>query len=615
MTSAARRWNHRASIRLLAMIRAPFRAGPRDSEMVITVIAAAIGAAAAVIVIGLVMTMRFIESRVFAIPFGSHLSWGIDIVWWRLAAAPPLGGLVVGLAALAIRRWRPRDTIDAIEANALHGGRMSLIDSANLAFLTLLSVGFGGSLGLEAAATQLGAGVGSRVGRALRLRRSDLRALVGCGAAGAIAALFHAPLTGAFYAFELIIGTYSLTLLAPVAAASLAGSLIARAVFGTEPVFIVAHTAAIESRDYVAFVGLGLASAGVAILTMRGVTLVEQSLRRARLPVWARPMVGGALVGLIALAYPQVLGGGHGAILFNLRIGFPLGLLAGLILAKIAASALSVGSGFRGGLFSSSLFIGALFGDASALVLQIIADHSPLGPVQVDEVAYALVGMGSVAAGIIGAPITMILLVLETSSDFPLAVGVMAGVLACTLTVRQSFGYSFATWRFHLRGLGIRGATDVGWIGDLTVGRLMSSNAVPIPATATIAELRAAFPLGGAKRAFVVEPGGRYLGMIDVIEAHGAEVDAMAEAAPVTALLRGPPVYLTPETNIRTALLRFDRAELEALAVVDSDAERKLVGYLSEAYALRRYNQELERRRQEEGGDGGIFGPARAGGD
>jgi chloride channel protein, CIC family len=146
---------------------------------------------------------------------------------------------VYGLVAYLIWRWRPRDIVDAIEANALHGGRMSLSDSMRLTALTILSGGVVALVGLEAAFTQLGAGTASWVGRMLHLRRSDLRIFVGCGAAAAIAAAFNAPLAGAFYAFELIIGGYTLATLAPVGAAAVSAVVVTRALFGADPIFVL----------------------------------------------------------------------------------------------------------------------------------------------------------------------------------------------------------------------------------------------------------------------------------------------------------------------------------------------------------------------------------------
>ncbi len=139
----------------------------------------------------------------------------------RTVAVPTLGGLLLGLLGLAIVRYHPRRAVDPIEANALYGGRMSLNDSLIVVLQTIMSNGVGASVGLEAGYTQIGSAMASRFGRMFRVRRNDLRLLVGCGAAAAIAGAFNAPLTGAFYAFELVIGTYSLGTFAPVAVAAL----------------------------------------------------------------------------------------------------------------------------------------------------------------------------------------------------------------------------------------------------------------------------------------------------------------------------------------------------------------------------------------------------------
>jgi CIC family chloride channel protein len=580
------------------------RSDTRYSELVLAALAGLVGAIVGGLVVVLEQAVGLLHAVAFLVPVNAHLSSGQTIEGWRVAIMPGLGGLFVGLATWALRRWRPRDIVDAIEANALHGGRMSLIDSLNLSLLTVVSVGFGGSIGLEAAYTQMGSGFASKFGQWVSLRRAELRLMVGCGAAAAISAAFDAPLAGAFYAFELVIGSYTLTALAPVAAASLSAALVSRAVLGTQPIFKIDHAIDIAIHDYILFFGLGLIAAGLSIATMRSVTGIEAWLRK-RSTQALRPLLGGLGVGLIAFVYPQVLGSGHGAIVYGLTIGYSLPVLIGLLLAKLIASALSVGSGMRGGLFSSSLFIGALFGSAFAKILALLFPGAGI-----DVVEYTLVGMASVAAGIIGGPVTMIMLVLETTSDFALTLGVMVGVITANTLVRLRFGYSFATWRFHVRGMRIQGAQDVGWIADLTIGSMMSRGVEPFSGDLSLAELRVQVPLGSAKYIFVVDRDGRYLGVVDPIDVHAPERDAAAEHTLLSTLVSGNPAFLLPEANVRTALLRFEATRLEALGVVDHPETRHLVGYLTEAFALKRYNQELERRRAEESGEAGLFSPA-----
>ena len=578
-------------LRLRLALRSLSRSELRNNELALMGFAAVIGLVVGVGVVALRDLLDIVHQWTFGIPAGHHLSEGTGLAPWRVLLVPAVGGVLVGVMSVVIRAVRPRDIVDAIEANALYGGRMSLVDSLNLAWLSALSGGFGASVGLEAAYTQLGAGFASKAGRLVRVRRADLRMLVGCGAAAAIATAFNAPLTGAFYAFELIVGSYTLDLLAPITLAALTGTLAARLSFGADPVFVVDEPINFASHDYGLFALLGIAAGGLGIVTMTLVTRIEGWLRATRLPGWLRPAAGGLAVGMIAFVYPQVLGSGHGAIEYNLSSGFALPVVFGLLVAKVVASAISVGAGFRGGLFSSALFLGTLFGSAFAL-----AGAHLLPDLVNDQLGFALVGMGSVGAAIVGAPITMILLVLEGTGNFQVTVAVMIGVVAASITVRHFFGYSFATWRFHVRGLRIRSAQDIGWIQDLTVARTMRRDPAMVTREVPLATLRERFPLGSSKRVFVVGENAEYRGLVDLVEAHGSDLDSKLDQMTAGDLAHHQSDFLLPQDNIQLALARFMAAEAETLAVLDNEDDRRVIGFVTEGYLLRRYSQELERR-------------------
>ena len=585
------------------------RANIRNSELGLTVVAALIGA---VIALGVALVHEIVNEFhhvLFGVPIDTRLSGAVLVEPWRLIGIPCIGGLVYGLIAYGMWRWKPRDIVDAIEANALHGGRMSLSDSLRLTALTILSAGVGASVGLEAAFTQLGSGTASHIGRALHLRRSDLRTFVGCGAAAAIAAAFNAPLAGAFYAFELIIGSYTLATLVPVVVAAVLSTLVTRQIFGQVPIFIVYNHTDLALEHYALLAVLGLAAGMLAIVAMVEVTFVEQLSRRAALPAWARPVFGGLALGAFALFYPQVLGSGHGGILNTIAAGskgFQLPLLLGLIFAKMAGSAVSIGSGFRGGMFSSSLYLGCLFGTAGAIVIQYLVPWAPA-----DEAVFILAGMGAVAAGVVGAPMTMILLVLEATSDFSATLGVAVAVLVASLVVRHLFGYSFATWRFHLRGVALHSPHDIGWLHDLQVARLMRQDFAVIPPETPLAELCRRYPIGDGTRVFVVNAGGGYEGYIDLAEAHRAAARPDAERVTAADIARDAGHFLTPGQPVRETLDLFIASASDTLAVVDNEVDRRILGYLSEAFALRRYYRELEMRHQEELGDEDFFSSVR----
>ncbi|SEO43864.1 chloride channel protein, CIC family [Methylobacterium sp. ap11] len=589
-----------------ALVLAPgsLRAWVRSGEIGLILLAALVGCLSGGLVSLMGWAAQAAHERLYGLGLDERLSATPHVPPLVAVGVPTLGGVVLGLVIWLGGRWRRapgRPVIDPIEANALHGGRLSLRDSVLLAVQNLISNGCGASVGLEAGYTQISAGVASRLGLSFELRRADMRILVGCAAAAAIAAAFGAPLTGAFYAFELIIGTYAIASLTPVVTAALAGAFVSRAILGHQTVIMLGPTPPVGPADYLPTLGLGLICAGLGILIMQGVTLVEEGVRRTRLPPPARPALGGLAVGLLALvATPQVLSAGHGALHLNLtEDGAAIGA-AGLIflfLAKALASAISIGSGFRGGLFFASLFLGALAGKIFVMLAP------PLVAMVLPPVTYAVVGMSALAVAVIGGPMTMTFLALEVTGDFPIAGLVLVAVIASSLTVRKTFGYSFATWRFHLRGESIRSAHDVGWIRTLTVGQLMRREVRTVRADTTLAAFRRAFPLGSGTQVVAVDEAGHYAGIVLVAEAHAAPIDDKAAETKVVDLLRYRDEVLLPQMNAKEAVVLFDKAESEALAVVESREAARVIGILTEKHTLKRYSDELDRQRRASVGD------------
>jgi chloride channel protein, CIC family len=601
---AAQRLTDRARAAVWGQARRFFRMQSRlrSNEPTQIFVCAATGAVIGALTAGLRTSIELIHEVVFNISGGHSLSTGIGVDPERILIVPVAGGLLLGLMTLLMRRLRVREIVDPIEANALHGGRMSIRDSLRLVLDTIVSNASGVAVGMEAGYSQLGASVLSKVGQYFRLRRTEQRIFVAAGAGAAIAAAFNAPVAGAFYGYELILGGYAIPALAPVAAAALAATMADRALTHQESLFVVQQIFDFNQWAYLLFALLGMCAAGFSILTMQSVTWVERALRRMPLPQWLRPAIGAVFVTALAYPVPQVLGSGHGAIQMVFDRDPALMILSILLVGKLVASALSLGAGFRGGMFSSSLFLGCLFGAAfadiaSAVVPSLAAQHAAL----------MMVGMGSVAAAVIGAPLTMVFLVLEGTGNFPMTIGVMVGVLVASTIVRLTFGYSFSTWRFHQRGIGIRGAHDIGWLADLTVGRLMRADPKVVQEGMSLREVRAKYPPGTAKRVFVVSGDGTFLGALDMATIHDVKQDEVLDGKFARDFAALGDIYLLPYENVRTAITRFEENEVEALPVLDSTVDKAIVGYMTEHYALRRYNQELERRRSADLGERDLF--------
>jgi CIC family chloride channel protein len=558
-------------------------------------LAGAVGVIAGLLVVAMGAVVQGLHALLFDVQPGGRLSGMFSLQHPVQATIPAVGGLVLGLTVVWLRKRKFRTPVDPIEANALYGGRMSLTDTFIIAAQTMISSGFGASVGMEAGYTQMGSGLASRLARLLRLRRNDVRNLVGCGAAGAIAAAFDAPLTGAFYGFELIIGIYSIGNVAPVMTAAICASLTAE-VFGGVPFPLeLSGLPALTASQYLPFLLLGLVGGGASIAIMYLVTIVERVFVRLRIDGSIRPFIGGCAVGLLSLVTPQVLSSGHGALHREFAMNYGIGVIASVFVLKLTASAISLGSGFRGGLFFASLFLGALLGKVFAGVVVFVAPGSGL-----DADVAAVVGMTSLAVGVVGGPLTMTFLALESTRDITLSGVVLAASIMSAMLVRETFGYSFSTWRFHLRGETIRSAHDVGWMRSLTVGSMMRKDVRLIDSTATLAEFREAVPLGSAQRVVIIDDKGCYMGVLIVAEVYSEQINPDST---VLTLAKFRDSVLVPSMNVQSAAETFQRAGAEELAVVEDFTDRQVVGLLTEGHLMRRYAEELDKARRDLSGE------------
>ena len=573
----------RPVLRGVAMIKRHLQ----GSEVWFIVLAGGVGLIAGIMAALLGHFAHLLQSMLYGFSPDLRLSALPTIEPWHLLALP-LGGAALGLVRFIFPR-RTRAPIDVVEANALYGGRIPLRDSLVVSFQTFLSNGFGASVGLEAAYAQLGGGIASKIGQWLDLKRQSLRTLVGAGAGSAIGAAFGAPLAGSFYAFELVLGGYTPAALAPVAAASLMAVLAAQ-LMNIEP-FVIASTAgqSIEISGYLLYAALGAICAGVGIVIIRLVASVEAIVRKMPIgDIW-RPMIGGLFLIPVAWAAPQALSSGHGAMHLYMAQQALVTTLLLVFALKLVASVISLAFGFRGGLFFASLFLGSLLGSIFAQIINHIYPAANL-----DILNASLVGMAALAVAVVGGPMTMSLMVLEVTHDFALTAAVVTAALCSSAIIRERFGYSFSTWRLHLRGEAIRNARDIGWVKALTATSLMRKNHTTMGETEGIAALRDKVPLGSTSRVLLVDDQGDYRGIVPTAEAY---IDHVSLDAPLKELARQTEVYVRPDMDISAIMRIFEHFGVDDLAVVDED--HKLLGLLTEKYVNRRYVEELERSQRE----------------
>ena len=291
----------------------------------------------------------------------------------------------------------------------------------------------------------------------------------------------------------------------------------------------------------------------------------------------------------IAYLSPQALSAGHGALHLALAGEVPLAVLCATFGLKLLASSISLGFGFRGGLFFASLFLGVLIGRIYAGVVEWLLPGQHLWTQDA-----ALVGMAALAVSVVGGPMTMSFLVLEATRNFQLTAVVLTASLVASALVRELFGYSFSTWRLHLRGEVVKSARDIGWVRQLTAGRMMRKAPAAVPAAIDIEEFRRRTPLGSTSRVILLDEHHHYAGVVPTAAAY---VDGVNLDAQITTLARRPDETLTPEQNIAEVMEVFDRLGVDDLAVATTDG--RLLGVLTEAHVRKRYAAELERVQRE----------------
>lgn len=569
----------------------------RNDQLILAILAVVVGGCAA----GGIILFREGISLVQALFYGTGnvrlVEHAVTLPWWWVLAAPTAGGLLVGLLfRFVARRQRPSTVADVIAANAFRSGRMSFRRGAKTALIDAVSIGVGASVGREGPAVHLGAALGGWLAKILRLTRTLSRTVMGCGVAAAVAASFNAPIAGALFANEVIIGHYGLSAFAPIVLSSVVGTMASRAYFGDYPAFIISQHPGISFVEIPAFAVLGVMAAVAGIAFIRGCAVVQEGAARVPGPAWLRPMLGGFLVGLIALVVPQVLGLGYGVTDDALKGVLPLAILAAAFIGKLAATILSIGFGFGGGVFSPSLVIGAMLGGTyGTLVTQALPALSS-GPD-----AYTIVGMGAMAAAVLGAPISTSLIIFEMTGDYALTLAVMVAVVISSVITKQVTGHSHFTFQLARRGIDLKAGFETALLRAIRVRDVMETACVTVGAGVHLPEVRARLLESRIGEVFVVRGDGSLLGTITLPDlsdmAFDAAFDDLITASDVARL--HPPV-LPVNADLETALDTMHKVGEEHIAVVDSLDTRVLRGWVHERDVVGAYNRALVDSRREE---------------
>ncbi len=503
---------------------------------------------------------------------------------WQRLLVPTLGGLAAGLVLyLGLRLISNPGLSNLLEAVVAGDGRLLLRPALTSAVSSLISINTGASIGREGLLIQLSSTLASKVGQLGDWPPYRLRLMVACGAAAGIAAVYNAPISGAVFAAQIVLGNFSMNLFAPLLVSSVVASVLSRTFFGIGHWFDAPEFEFTRLSQLPWFLLLGVFSGVVGASFLRALEQAENLFGRLQVPLYVRLGLAGLVVGLIALVHPDVWGNGYGAINRLLREEPELKFLLGLFTAKFLATAVTVGSGTVGGAFTPTLFLGAAFGSLFEGLLHEAgwASGLPVG-------CFAMVGMGSTLAATTHSPLLAMIMLFELSLNYSLMPPLMLACAVSTLVGRRLHPESIYTEPLRRKGLQLdRESPGLGVATQKTVGDLMRQPVPPLRENTSFREMADRFLTSPNNFLPVVDDGGRLLGMVDLHDLK-EYLNAGHELSSVIAsdVMRPPPVCLTPNQRLSDVLPVLLGSELRNVPVVDSAAQFRLVGTVARAEAL-----------------------------
>lgn len=545
--------------------------------------------------LGVVLFYLLIDAsyQVFVVWPERHIHALTTILLW-----PLLTSLGLWCAWLLVRHGHTGEGQNVPDVQLAVAKRGGIIAPRPVMVRTLASavtLASGGSAGSEGPVAVLGAAIGSLLGRALRFQSRNLKILVGCGAAAGIAGAFNAPFAGAFFALEEVLGSFSVGAFSPVVIASVVGALTSRTFLGEHPAFHMpvsgdAHPIA----NVLLYPLLGLACGAASALYVHLSAIAPRQFARLPGPPWMRPVVGGLIVGtIVALSSGILAGNGHLAIPQSVFGGMAWYALLAIALAKIVATAVTLGSGGSGGVFTPTLFIGAALGGGVGVMLQGIVPGNVIHPE-----AWALVGMAGMVAGATRAPLTAIFIVFELTNDSAYIIPLMIVAVIAFASSRRWSRYGLYDGWLAARGEYIAHGADQALLDRLHVADALDAQVERVAPDVALDEVAGAMGRSQRSAIPVVELDGSFVGLIDQHELREALMQrADAPGLILAEDLAEPLEPLHPTQSLRDALGAMNARGRDALPVTETDIEsgqERFAGLLGRSDVLRVYERELE---------------------
>jgi len=570
----------------------------------------AIGVAAALIgvMVGYVaLVFRIGIESVQFLSFGTSAEDMVEQVRalpWYLKLFPPiLGGVIVATLLRWLLKGQPAGSVaDVIEANMVGAGRVPFRSALSSGLVSIVALGSGASVGREGPMIHLGSAFASAVAGWLRAPPATARTLLGCGVAASIAASFNAPIAGVFFALEVVLGSYAISSFAPIVIAGVLGTMITRIHIGDYPAFDIPDYVIVSFWEVPGFLILGALSAFVAISFMRAVLVAEEGFQRLPVPRWLNPPIAGLVVGVFALVLPELLGVGYGATSQALRMQYDFGLLLVLLITKVVLSAICIAGRYGTGVFSVSLFMGAMlggaFGIASAQIFpDLAADHG----------LYAIVGMAAVAGAVLGAPISTILIVFELTGSYQVTLALMGATAVASLVSSQLFDISFFNLQLKRRGLALTDSRARLALRRRTVDSVMDQDFVTIPEKTKLGRVRALLATQRRGMLVVVDDEDRFVGEISFDDLTSDLYDPGLDSLVLAHDLARPwPKVIVAKDNLAQALTLMEKRDEDIAPVLDNVQDRHVVGVLHTTDVLAAFNRLLIENEEEMRGSAAL---------
>jgi CIC family chloride channel protein len=525
---------------------------------------------------------------------GDPMREAVDLAWYWRIAIPAAGGFVVGpLIYFLAKEARGHGVPEVMKAVAVHGGIIRARIVAVKALASALSIGTGGSVGREGPIVQIGSAFGSTLGQLMKLNTTQIRTLVGCGAAAGISATFNAPIAGALFAGELILGDFAVTAFTPIVISAVVAVVASRFFLGNSPAFEVPAYEIVSPFELLPYMAVGVAAGLVAVLFIRTLYYSESLFEKLPVPEYLRAGIGGALVGLIATQLPQVYGVGYTTISASLAGALPMLTMGALVIAKIAATSITIGSGGSGGIFAPSLFLGAMTGGFLGTLV-----HQYFPEATASSGAYALVTMGAVVAATTHAPISAIIILFELTQTIDIIPALMSACVVSTLVSQLLNRDSIYTAKLVRQGIDLYKREDPNVLKALFVRDVIDPEPEVIPASASFKTILDLVVQSPHSQFFVVNDANELLGAIALSELRRLiyEQDTLQLVVVAGDLVDTRRATVSEDDDLDLVMHIFSDSDIDELAVVDSATQRRLLGTVHQKDVIEAHNRETRRR-------------------